>query len=251
MNADRPSFLEASLDAVWDSQWGDAYDGELLDAINRLEQAEVFASMDFEAMKPFIREGDPDSKYWNREWALGYLQAMRTAYQDAKNVFERKVGWREAPAEIVAHHEFMARCGHGPSEGEIKPEVDTIMELAGFLQLGCGVVPSPKVVESLVVALKEIGRRGFDPSMPDDEKRITENELTRPFMAAVNLSGFGMSQLMTVAKRIREAQLFPGDELRIARRFKRYSLPLTPENERSSVFDGILYAGKLPRRKIE
>ena len=135
MNVDTPSFLEAALEPVWDSQLGDAYDGELLDALNRLEQAEDFASTDFEAMEPFIHEGNPDRKYWNREWALAYLQARLSAYQEAKNVFEEKTGWRKAPGEVVAHHEFLARSRQDPSEGEIIPEIETIMELAGFLQL--------------------------------------------------------------------------------------------------------------------
>lgn len=86
-------FHEFAFDVLWHAQFGDNYDRELMDALSQLDQAELFARLDFETLGVKGANGSvkPAGGYWNRDLALADLQAAREEFWRAKKVSRLRV----------------------------------------------------------------------------------------------------------------------------------------------------------------
>jgi len=284
MKEEPKHFHQVAFETLLRAQWGKRITPELMSAIDRLEQAEEFAAMDFETLEITVLDGEgkptgeePTGECWNREWAVANLHAAREAYRLECERIEETSGWRDAPQVIADHVSLHKKSRQTPVVAS--PQVSTIMQLAVFL-VESGAIPSAKVIENMIVALKELDRVRNLPA--EEKKQQNGNALLHTILRAVDLCATGRlrrrislantrrfnpakpcslcrdlsgivslkkqwnGQLGELAKRIRKLDLFPNKNIQVDEWVKRHALPLTPENERSSIFDGILYAGKVP-----
>lgn len=148
-------FHEAAFDVIRQAQWGDSYDCELMDALSRLDQAEAFMLIDFEALEPRIESGELTREWWNRKAAHADLQAARNDFWIVKERIGAERGGENVFGIIAEHSARLAEWRE--SSKHDNPEVAIVAWLAEWLSKADGVVPTFRRVGDLLAALKGIG----------------------------------------------------------------------------------------------
>lgn len=208
-------FLELVYDVFEKAQFGKSFDPELLDVLDRLNVAEQFAAMDFEAQEPDEITRD----IWNRETALADVQAIRDEFWSVKDrISAERAG--ENVFEIIAEHSARI-TGLGDSYKANNPEEAIVASTAATIYKATGKVPFPSLVAELIDALKAMAPFFDEGTTAKERARLRTSEETKAVRSLIELwakrrhpekpegmAGFYQMQMKSLAKCIYDGKLF-------------------------------------------